>query len=218
MNADHWHHGVYLVVIAVYGFRLFAFIVNVLMRQKRGNPLFGVLAMWMISPIALIVVGWQIEHRDPSELVSVAKQAWSLLIGDVVPLPLAVLMLIIGWRKLNDVKAWYYRYEWTYSSLVFGAMIGALFHRLNAAGYPPAARVSPTMELHDFVSVSVIVAILSFGIVPVAVHRHTRRYAIYAGCFILLWVALVIGDNTLRHLVLSNMHIGFDWKTMQSVS
>lgn len=174
------------------------------------------LAVLAASPLLILALAVAVEHRAPSELFDLRKQAWSFTIGDTFVLTTAMVYATKGWRLLLPQEGWYRSWWWPVVAGLVGLLAGTAFHKWDSGNYrrvgAEALLKSPTKIAHDFVAYPVLFgAVICLG-VPLVVYAIKTHWTMLPTAFTVclgIWVILVVVDG-LRKLNVFDFHSAWD--------
>jgi hypothetical protein len=203
---------VFLVVSVLIGMCLYAMVVIAFIN---GNPWVAAGAIWLASPIPMLILAVLEPARGKTVLARLQDAAdihhgsLAFLLGDVVFLPIMAAVIAVGWRKVN-LNGWAVSGWWILSALAFGVIAGLVFHHFESAVFSDAALNSPTKLWHDLVTYPVLFGGLTFGFVPMFAQASPARW-IVASAMLVLWVLAGVSDGTWHKLVPTNLHKPYIW-------
>lgn len=188
---------------------------------RNGQPFMSAAWILLASPAPLYLVAITIEDRS-LKLSEFSIQSWSFLFGDIMVLPVMAAMLAKAWQHLPwqaGLQVWWQSRLWWVFCLVIGTSAGIVFHIMERTNYDPLAWNSPSKLIHDFCAYTVLAGGLLFGLIPAlfASGDGARWYVLIAVICLLVWVGLVIADNTLHKLDGRNLHSMFNWYTFRTI-
>jgi hypothetical protein len=172
-----------------------------------GRRGYAPLLVVFTSPGMLALLGHYGENRPWSDFTNLGTLPWSVIFGDGLVLPLAVLVASASAPAWHDKplaeSPW-----WRWSCGLIGLGFGITFHVWDAGNYRHDGYAGFTGALtkvwHDFAVFPVLVSVILWA--AVLVFRYAdRAYKWAFGVLLSLQLALMAAD-TLRGLKPSNMH------------
>ncbi|HEU4715606.1 MAG TPA: hypothetical protein VFS14_02135 [Candidatus Saccharimonadales bacterium] len=181
---------------------------NTMMHGRRG---YAALLVVFTSPVMLALLGHFGENRPWSDFTHLSTLPWSVVFGDGLVLPLAVLVAGASAPDWYDKPLATSRL-WRWGSALAGLAFGIAFHHWDAANYRRDGYAeyvdSLTKAWHDFAVFSILFALLLWLAVLVFSYAE-RPHKLVFGVLLLMQAGLMAAD-TMRGLKPSNMHAACD--------
>lgn len=205
MTLQDWQLLVLIVLLLMLARRLmYAIPGNTMMHGRRG---YAALLVIFTSPVMLALLGHFGENRPWSDFTDLSVMPWSVVFGDGLVLPLAVLVAgasAPSWYDKSLVtSSW-----WRWSCGLAGLAFGIAFHQWDAANYRRGGFAeyadSLTKAWHDFAVFPILFALILWLAVLVFSYAE-RPHKLVFGVLLLMQAGLMAAD-TMRGLKPSDMH------------
>jgi hypothetical protein len=151
-------------------------------------------------PMALAVL---VERRDLSMLLDPSKQAWALLFGDLMLVPMMAGVCVFIWARLPDTGGWFSARLTSYAAAVPAAALVIWFRFHEAGAYDRWRYWSFGKLAHDLDNVSVFAAAVAYVLITIAAVATSARRDRTAWLLVVVlvgalgvFVALLIHDYT----------------------
>lgn len=167
----------------------------------RGHPVAAIMVVLVSSPVAMVLVAWKLEPKGRvRQVLNPRSQSWMFLFGDSLGLTTTAAALAVAWCHMPD--GWYTSVWWALASAVIGIVGGDLYHYVDSGAYKAAgaqeALKSPTKQVHDRLTYSVLLGGLVYGGVPVLIevwsHPGMHFPALVALGGVVIWILCGVRD------------------------
>ena len=209
MTLQDWQLLVLIVLLLMLARRLmYAIPGNTMTHGRRG---YAALLVVFTSPVMLALLGHFGENRPWSDFTNLGVMPWSVVFGDGLVLPLAV--LVAG----ASAPSWYDKPLaqspwWRWGCGLAGLAFGVAFHQWDAANYRTGGYAeyadALTKAWHDFAVFPILFALVLWLAVLVFSYAE-RAHKVVFGMLLLMQFGLMAVD-TIRGLKPPNMHAACD--------
>lgn len=135
-----------------------------------SKPILAGGAVWVASPLLLLVLRLTLERDSNLPLVDLAHGSWSFQIGDTFILMPALVICALAYRHLPP-GGLFTSWKWILGCFAAGLLLGIAFHWMEVGNYTAKglelALNAPTKRAHDFVAYPVLAGALIAVGVPV---------------------------------------------------